>query len=819
LSLIASRILIVLAQEEKNGYTDKTVIGGMDAFLLVWWKQSLSHINSKALSDRLKTKLPPSFCYSKATASERRAWAKEMINLLDNSDEKPPETTKVSTTVNIKAKRQTQPKSHYYNPSISLDSPITVLSGIANTMSVRFAKLGVRTIRDLLFFYPRRHLDYSNLSSIASLSDDREQTIIANIWEARLIILKGKRHTEAVLGDASGNMRAVWFNNPFVVRQMKPGDKVIISGRVKIFAGRPVFESPEWELCSDEEPINAGRLVPIYPLTSGLFQRQVRKLIKKTVDYFSYLLTETLPEDIILRNNLLSRAEAISQYHFPQSQSIKEKAHTRLAFEEFFLLQMGVMAKKRKWQKEQPGLPQTVNKTLHQKLIKSLPYTLTKAQTHVINEIHKDLTQKQAMLRLLQGDVGSGKTIVALSAMLTVISNSYQTALMAPTEILASQHFLGICELLKKLGTIESQSESIAVVSGITKKNITVGLFISDTKKSLKANHLKLLSSGEIDIAIGTHALIQKEVAFDKLAFVAIDEQHRFGVEQRSALRQKGFNPHMLIMTATPIPRTLALTIYGDLDLSVIDELPPGRQEIKTKWFAASQRDSVYRFIRKEILSGRQGFIICPLVEESDSIQAKAAVAEFERLSTQVFPDLRLSLLHGRMTANEKEKAMSSFYGKESDILVSTPVVEVGIDVPNATIMMIESADRFGLSQLHQFRGRVGRGEFQSYCILMSDSPSEIGRQRLDIIETTRDGFRLADEDLKLRGPGEFFGTRQSGIPDLRLAKLSDTRILESARAEATKLFEADPDLVSPIHKQLVAEINRVWGTKSGEWN
>jgi ATP-dependent DNA helicase RecG len=348
---------------------------------------------------------------------------------------------------------------------------------------------------------------------------------------------------------------------------------------------------------------------------------------------------------------------------------------------------------------------------------------------------------------------------------------------------------------------------------------LTVALLISDVKGAAKRMLKEKLSSGEIDIIIGTHALIEKEVRFSRLGLVVIDEQHRFGVEQRSALRQKGFNPHMLVMTATPIPRTLALTLYGDLDLSVIDELPAGRQEIKTKWFSPSQRDSAYRFLRKQVSEGHQGFIICPLVEESDSVQAKAAVAEFTRLSTQVYPDLRLALLHGRMPAAEKERVMKAFNQHEKDILVSTAVVEVGIDVPNATVMMIESADRFGLSQLHQFRGRVGRGAAQSYCMLMTENPSDIAKLRLDIIETTQDGFKLADEDLKLRGPGEFFGTRQSGLPDLRMAKLSDTSLLELARSESIKLMETDPALKLPQNAALAKELVRVWGLKNGEWS
>jgi ATP-dependent DNA helicase RecG len=600
---------------------------------------------------------------------------------------------------------------------------------------------------------------------------------------------------------------------------MKAGERIVMSGRVKIFAGRPVFESPEWELAEDKELVHTGRLVPLYPLTSGLHQRQVRKLVKNIVDEWAGKLAEFMPAGIIKHLNLLSLNAAIAQAHFPDDTLLKDRARIRLAFDELFLLQLGVMAKKRKWQMEQPGVPFEIDKIILERFMASLPFSLTTAQRRVMSEIMGDLTRPVAMSRLLQGEVGSGKTVVALAALLMAVSNDFQGALMAPTEILVGQHFANICRMLAGMGKVEQTDESLCIFSGITDKPLTVALLISDVRGAAKKDLKERLSGGEIDLIIGTHALIQKEVRFARLGLVVVDEQHRFGVEQRSALRQKGYNPHMLVMTATPIPRTLALTLYGDLDLSVIDQIPPGRQEIKTKWFSPAQRDSAYKFLHKQVCEGHQAFIICPLVEESDSVQAKAAVAEYERLSTQVFPDLRLALLHGRMPAAEKDAVMGAFNRHECDVLVSTPVVEVGIDVPNATVMMIESADRFGLSQLHQFRGRVGRGAAQSYCMLMAENPSDIGKLRLDIIETTQDGFKLADEDLKLRGPGEFFGTRQSGLPDLRMAKLSDTALLELARKEAVKLFETDADLKAPGDRALAKELTRVWGQKSGEWS
>ena len=418
-----------------------------------------------------------------------------------------------------------------------------------------------------------------------------------------------------------------------------------------------------------------------------------------------------------------------------------------------------------------------------------------------------------AMSRLLQGEVGSGKTVVATAALLTAVADGYQTALMAPTEILAEQHFATIHKLLSATGHLQAERDHLYVYSGILPRPVTIALLIGAMTAKNKREIHQLILNGEIDIIIGTHAIIQKDVEFKKLGFIVVDEQHRFGVAQRSTLRQKGTNPHVLAMTATPIPRTLALTIYGDLDLSVIDELPPGRQLIKTKWLQPDQRESAYRFIRKEIAAGHQAFILCPLIEESETVQARAAVAEYEYLSQNIFPNLKMGLLHGRMAAKDKEKAMQQFHDKELDILVSTPVIEVGIDVPNATVMMVESADRFGLSQLHQFRGRVGRGPDQSYCILLSQNPSDVGQQRLSVIETVHNGFRLAEEDLRLRGPGEFFGTRQSGLPDLRMAKLSDVALLELARKEAERLFTKDRHLKNPENALLVKELARVWTT------
>jgi len=435
-----------------------------------------------------------------------------------------------------------------------------------------------------------------------------------------------------------------------------------------------------------------------------------------------------------------------------------------------------------------------------------LPFDLTSAQEKALSEILDDLQKPKPMSRLLQGDVGSGKTVVAAAALLVTVASDMQAVLMAPTEILAEQHYASLSKMWSELW-----------LPGLTKLTSCLRLLTGSLKPSDKESIYTEIASGKARIIIGTHALIQEALGFKNLGLAVIDEQHRFGVTQRASLRQKGHNPHVLVMSATPIPRTLALTIYGDLDISTIDELPPGRREIITRWMRPRERERAYSFLRSRVLESEQAFIICPLIEESEKIEARAAVEEHRRLQEDVFPDLHLGLLHGRMTADEKEAAMRQFYRGEMNILVSTPVVEVGIDVPNATVMLIEGADRFGLAQLHQFRGRVGRGEQQSYCLLLADSPSDTGQQRLKTIESTQDGFKLADEDLKMRGPGEFFGTRQSGLPDLKVARLGDVKVLEEAREVAKRIFEEDPDLELPQHRLLASRVREFWHRRRGD--
>jgi ATP-dependent DNA helicase RecG len=807
----------ILELEHQKGYLNSAVIGGLDKFLHRWAAQAIDSITNPQLQAQFHSLRLINSSYDSLTEAQRKEWLKEVLTFLAELERPDREREKIRLPQPLS---QPAPKPKSRKPmSQSVDSPVTVVKGISSSLATKFNKLGVRTVRDLLYFFPHRHLDYSQRKYISQLAEGEEETIIANVWQAQEVYLGGRRSTEAIVGDETGNVRVVWFNNPYLAKKLTTNARIVISGRVALFKGSFVFQSPEWELVSDEDLIHTGRLVPLYSLTQGLRPRQVRKLMKEVVDQWAGSITDFLPAGVKKRRKLLELSQAISQAHYPDSEAEKTQARMRLAFDELFLLQLGVLSKKRDWQETQPGNPFGLKKKLLNTLLGSLPFELTPAQHRVLDELLTDLGKSKPMSRLLQGEVGSGKTVVATTCLLMAVANGYQGAFMAPTEILAEQHFTTIRKLLSQIGAEEKGEDSLYRYSGLLRKPLTLALLIGDITQKRKQKLQKRILDGEVDIIIGTHALIQKGVAFHRLGLAVIDEQHRFGVAQRSALRQKGFNPHVLVMTATPIPRTLALTLYGDLDLSVIDQLPPGRQEVKTKWLKPSQRASAYAFLQRQASEGHQAFIICPLVEESEVIQARAATAEYERLSHEVFPNLKLGLIHGRMAAAEKDRVMRRFRTGELDILVSTPVVEVGIDVPNATVMLVESADRFGLSQLHQFRGRVGRGPDQSYCMLLAQNPSEVGRERLDIIEKTRDGFQLAEEDLRLRGPGEFFGTRQSGLPDLKMAKLSDVPLLELARSEAISLFEVDSGLENPEHELLKKEMARVWPAEAGEWS
>ncbi len=679
---------------------------------------------------------------------------------------------------------------------LGLDASVTRLQNVGPAFAKKLQRLGVEVVGDLLYLYPRRYDDYSKLKTISQLMFGEEVTLLLTVGETRTREVRGGLTiTNVLLADPSGTIQVAFFNQPWLQQQFKSGRRIVISGTVDQHLGRLTLKQPEWEPLS-KELLHTARIVPVYPLTEGLTNRWLRRLINSVVESWAAKVQDPLPESVRRRANLFDLTTALREIHFPTSFEKMEQARRRLALEEFLYIQIGVLRQRRKW-RQVPGKALRADDKLISDFLATLPFHLTGAQRRAMDDILGDIQHAQPMSRLLQGDVGSGKTVVAAAAMLAAVANGMQAALLAPTEILAEQHF-------KTLSTIfETQAHPPRVVR-----------LVGSMKNREKEEARTQIAAGEIDIAVGTHALIQEDVQFKELALAIIDEQHRFGVEQRGTIRAKGYNPHILVMSATPIPRTLALTVYGDLDLSIIDEMPPGRQEIKTKWLEPRERERAYAFIRNQVKEGRQAFVICPLIEESESIDAKAAVEEYERLSKQVYPDLHVGLIHGKLRSAEKDDTMNAFHDHQIDVLVATSVVEVGIDVPNATVMLIEGADRFGLAQLHQFRGRVGRGEHQSYCLLLADKSGATSDERLRVIESTQDGFRLAEEDLKLRGPGEFFGTRQSGLPDLKIAKLSDVKILEEARTVAQELFDGDPELVQPEHKLLAEKVNEFWKGK-----
>ncbi|MCP4424077.1 MAG: ATP-dependent DNA helicase RecG [Chloroflexi bacterium] len=679
-----------------------------------------------------------------------------------------------------------------------LSQSVTALKGVGPKIAEQLARLNAETIWNLLYVFPRRYDDYTLMKPIKDLVYGEQVTVIGTIWETRARRTRGNQIiVQSIISDGTANIQATWFNQKWLAEKLPAGMQIVLSGKVDQYLGRLVFNSPEWEPL-EMDPLRTRRIVPVYPLTEGLSAKKMRGAVDTAVTRWSPHIPDPLPEPIRKRRNFYQLHQAIQQIHAPATQDSLHRARRRLIFDELFLLQLGMQGQRHKWQ-AQPGIPLTTDVNALNQFRASLPYKLTNAQNRVVDEIANDMTQETPMNRLLQGDVGAGKTVVAAAAMIIAVKAGTQAALMAPTEILAEQHYAGLNALLAPLG-------------------IETCLLTGSTPAAKKTQVYADLASGKAQVAIGTHALIQEAVTFKQLALAVIDEQHRFGVDQRQALREKGAetvngkpNPHLLVMSATPIPRTLALSLYGDLDLSVLDEMPPGRQEIKTRWLRHSERERAYAFIRGQIEQGRQAYVIYPLVEESDKIDAKAAVEEYERLKSEVFSKATVGLIHGRLKSNEKETAMRAFNAGETDVLVATSVIEVGVDVPNSTVMLIEGANRFGLAQLHQFRGRVGRGQHQSYCILISDAETAVAEGRLRALEQTNDGFILAEKDLEIRGPGEFFGRRQSGLPELHLASLLDINMLEIAQTEAADLFAADPNLEQPEHELLRKSVAQFW--------
>jgi ATP-dependent DNA helicase RecG len=687
-----------------------------------------------------------------------------------------------------------------------LSTSIQYIKGVGPKISQMLAKKGVHTILDALYFLPRKYEDRRTIKKIGACMPGRTEIIRGTISMIGVVPYRRgrKRVLEMAVNDGSGVIIAKWFhfNERYMRQRFKRDQLVIMTGEVKRYNLQKEVHHPEIEIIDpkEEESWEFKRIIPIYSETEGLYQKTMRRIMKKVVDEHAFSVVDGMPAPILARLKLMPLEDAVRSVHFPGDDVSIDKlnkgdsaAHRRLIFDEFFFLELGLALRKRNVSLEN-GNAYLLTDTYAKKLKKILPFELTDAQKRVVKEIIYDLKKPHPMNRLLQGDVGSGKTIVALIASLIVIENGFQAAFMAPTEILAEQHFSTISPISEKLG-------------------LKLVLLTSSTKGSKRTGLYQKIAEGEVDIVIGTHAIIQESVRFKRLGLAIIDEQHRFGVMQRAMLKKKGMTPDVLVMTATPIPRTLGLTVYGDLDSSVIDQMPPGRIPVKTKLYHERNRDTVYKRITQEVENGKQVFIVYPLIEESEKMDLMNASHMAEHLQKEVFPRYTIGLLHGKVDAKEKERIMSDFQAKKIDILVSTTVVEVGIDVPNASLMVIEHAERFGLSQLHQLRGRVGRSDYPSQCILLAQySKSDDARQRLKIMEQTTDGFKVAEEDFAIRGPGEFLGTRQSGIPDFRIANIiKDAKILSEARQEAFKVVERDPELEQEENKVTKQVLRERW--------
>lgn len=654
-------------------------------------------------------------------------------------------------------------------------------------------RLGIHTVTDLLYRLPRRLEDRGHLHRIYDLTHggvETVQAIVGRVQQFRPRRRRGFVITKAVLADGSGILHAVWYNQPYLARQLPQGARLILHGRVQRQAGEIQMVAPEFELLEEgEETLHVGRIVPVYGSTEGLSQRALRTIVARALDEHASSQEEWLPEGLRRRHDLPVLPVALRQGHFPDSFEAHDAARRRLVYEELLLFQLLLLGRKAAQESETRAVRYGDPGDLITRFHAGLPYSLTGAQRRVIGEILRDLGGPHPMNRLLQGDVGSGKTIVAATALLRCVGGGAQGALMAPTEILAGQHYLTLRALLEPVG-------------------IEVVLLIGGLSRAARQDALERIRDGRADVVVGTHALIEGDVAFPRLGLAVVDEQHRFGVTQRAALREKGERPDVLVMTATPIPRTLALTLYGDLDVSTLDELPPARSPIKTFHRPSTRRPQVYEFVRAQVQEGRQAYIVCPLIEESDKLAAEAATELAARLREGPLRGLRVDVLHGRMKVDERDGVMRALRAGVGDVVVATTVIEVGIDVPNASVMVIEDADRFGLSQLHQLRGRVGRGAHQSYCILIADPKTDEARSRLDVMIETADGFRIAQRDLEIRGVGELVGDRgqaglrQHGLSDLRVADLvRDQAWLERARHDAAAVLRGDPDLRRAEHR------------------
>ncbi len=807
----------VLEHELRRGCRDDVVIGGLARLAI-------------ALRDDPDLSLPPAarevpgalvhllHSYAALGPAERRAAVERAIALLQAATSgetqadgraaraepgrSPAGPRSLAEPARANTPAAAGPRRGEWRPLPPASAPIAEVKGIGPTRAKLYGRLGIERVGDLLYHFPSRHLPFPPPCKAAELLFQQTASVVGRLTNVEVTRSpRGLNKITATIADSTGQVQAVWFRSGaggavYGAISARPGDLVAISGPVSPVGGRVVFEDPEWEL-AELPPTHTRRLVPVYPLTNGVNGRTLRELIRRAVDQFAAALPDPLPEALRQEEDLPPLARAIAQIHFPDDERELERARRRLAFDELLLLQLMMQRRRQAWQ-ESRGPVLTIADVALAAFVESQPFRFTNAQRRVLEEIRADLARPTPMARLLQGEVGAGKTAVAAGALLIATAAGAQSVLMAPTEILAEQHARSLSAFYERAAAALRQ-----VGAPVPRLALLVG---SLTRKE-KQEVYDQAAAGELDILVGTHALIQEGLSPSRLGLVIVDEQHRFGVRQRLALAEKGRNPHLLVMTATPIPRTLALSLYGDLDLSLLDEMPPGRQPVLTRLLTPEQRRFAYEHLRRQVAQGRQAFIICPLVEDSPHLEARAATEEFERLRAGELRGLRLALLHGRMRPQDKEDVMRAFRAGEFDVLVSTAVVEVGVDVPNATVMLIEGAERFGLAQLHQFRGRVGRGQHPGVCILLTDQPGAESHERLRALTEAASGLELAEIDLKLRGPGDYFGERQSGLPEFKVASLADLGLIERTRRAAARLLRDDPRLEQPEHATLRAQV------------